>query len=101
MNREYAKELAKAITNAEIAYMFDNAKKSITDWKQTAIVNNGMTKGVVWNILTNGFNRVGDNHILVKTNIIREFGDYLPEHLKQKPKQKIVSVKPVHQEPVF
>ena len=101
MNKKYARELAETITNAEIADMFDNAKKSITDWEQTAIVNKGITKGTVWNILTRGFNRVGDNHVLVKTNIVREFGDYLPEHLKQKPKQKVAGIKPVHQEPVF
>ena len=101
MNKKYARQLAETITNEELMEMLNNAKSGITDWEQTSSVNKGMTKGTAWNILGKGFTLETNHHVLGKTNMIREFGDYLPEHLQQPKKAKKERVTPVHQEPIF
>jgi len=101
MRRSEAKEIAQKITNTELKQMFDNARANIKNWEAVSIVNKSFTKGVAWNILAKDFD-INHNYItLSKTNMIREFGEYLPEALKpikNKIKNKII---PVHREPEF
>jgi hypothetical protein len=101
MNRYAAKVIAKTITNEQIQKMFAMAKESIKDWTVTSNVNKGMSRGAAWNILTKGFD-VNDPHIhiLAKTNMVREFGEFLPEELKPAKKQRRAYA-PIHQEPIF
>lgn len=101
MNRNYARKLADTITNEELCTMFDNAKNGITDWTEVSSVNKSMTKGATWNVFAYNFNLDSEYHVLAKTNMIREFGDFLPEHLKLKPKSKRLVIKPFHQQPIF
>jgi len=102
MNKRDAKLIAKTITNAQLQDMLDAAKIGITDWTVVSVVNRICSKGVAWNILANVFN-VDDefHHLLHKMNLIREFGEYLPEDLKPKPKPKKPFIKPIHQDPIF
>jgi len=100
MNRKTAKKIAEIITNKQIQIMFDNARANITDWTKVSSVNKGMTKGVGWNILAADFDTEANYHILAKTNMVREFGDYLPDELKpQKIEKKLII--PTHQKPIF
>lgn len=102
MNRKLAKELAQTITNEELQQMFDNAKAGIMDWTRVSTVNKGMTKGTAWNILTRDFDVTKQTHILGKINMIREFGDFLPGHLKKsKEKKTTLLPPPIHQDPKF
>lgn len=80
--------------------MMNNAKEKITDWTKVSIVNKSFTKGVAWNILCKDFDVNYNYHVLAKTNMIREFGDYLPEELKSK---KVIKpkIEPKHQDPIF
>lgn len=100
MNRPNAKKIAQNITNEQLQKMFDNAKIGIKDWTKVSIVNKGLTKGVAWNILAKDFDANLNHHIMAKINMIREFGEFLPEELNIK---KIVkkSQTPVHQNPQF
>lgn len=99
MNRGDAKKIALTITNEELSVMFNNAKAGIQDWAKVSTVNKGITKGVAWNILADDFDINHKYHILSKTNMIREFGEYLPQYLKPVKKNKLTNNKIVHQEP--
>lgn len=101
MNRKSAREIAEKITNDQIKQMFDSAKSAISDWTVRATVNLGMTKGAAWNILAKDFDVTKSYHILAKTNMVREFGDYLPIELKPTKKTKKDLPKPIHQNPIF
>jgi len=104
MNRQEARQLAETITNQELLEMFNNAKINIFNWEAVSIVNKGMTKGTAWNILAKNFDVDEHHHVLAKTNMLREFGDYLPTETDfiKKLEKKIKSEKPpVHQEPIF
>ncbi len=102
MNRNDARKIAETITNEQLQQMFDTAKAKITDWTQVSNVNKGLTKGVSWNILTAGFDVNKEIHILAKTNMVREFGEFLPNQLKPRKANRQFSNKPpVHQEPKF
>ena len=50
-----------------------------------------MTKGAAWNILAKEFDLEAKHHILGKTNMVREFGEFLPDELKPKKKEKTIS----------
>lgn len=100
MNRTLAKKIAETITNQQLLDMFNVAKQSITDWTKVSNVNKGMTKGASWNVLAKDFDIDHNYHILAKTNMIREFGEFLPNEIKPQKKAK-QSVKPFHQEPKF
>jgi capsid portal protein len=101
MNRKQAREIAETITNEQIKQMFDTAKAKIIDWTKTSIVNKGITKGVAWNILAKDFDLETKHHILGKTNMVREFGEFLPDELKPKKKEKRQFTQPTHQDPRF
>jgi hypothetical protein len=100
MNKKLAKQIAEKITNEELQTMFDAAKVGITDWSVVSNVNKGMSKGATWNILASDFDVNKDYHTIAKTNMVREFGDFLGESFKPVKKTKpIITV--VHQEPKF
>jgi len=102
MDRNQSRKIAETITNEQILEMFNNAKERITDWTVVSNVNNGITKGTAWNILAKDFdkNRIYQN--IPKVNMVREFGEYLPEELKTKKLDKKIVIQPlVHQDPEF
>ena len=101
MNRTDAKKIAETITNEELNEMFENAKANITDWTKVSNVNKGMSKGAAWNILASDFNIDIKYHNMARVNMVREFGEFLPNHLKPAKKTKTTSINVVHQEPRF
>lgn len=102
MNKVAARKIAETITNLQLKEMFENAKANIKDWTKISDVNKGMTKGTSWNILAKVFDVNKTHHILVKRNMVWEFGDYLPNELKIKKKSKNQIMKDlVHQNPDF
>jgi hypothetical protein len=101
MNKTDAKKIAETITNEELDEMFKNAKEKITDWTKVSNVNKGMSKGTAWNILASDFDVEKTYHRLAKINMVREFGEYLPNYLKPTKKVKSTTVNVVHQEPKF
>lgn len=102
MNRKNARKIAETITNEQLQQMFKTAKINITDWTVVSNVNKGMTKGVGWNILAKNFDVNAKHHMLAKTNMIREFGEYLPDELMSRKEIKKQTYKPpVHQKPIF
>lgn len=101
MNRSNARKIAETITNEQLQQMFDTAKAKITNWEAVSSVNKGLTKGVGWNILAKNFNVKAEHHILAKTNMVREFGEFLPDELNPQKKEKRQFKQTVHQEPDF
>jgi hypothetical protein len=103
MNRTRAREIAQTITNEQLVQMFESAKTGIKDWTRISDVNKGMTKGTAWNVLASGFDPGTEHPVIAKTNMIREFGEYLPNSIKFPPKEKkkFEPKQPVHQEPKF
>jgi len=103
MNRTRAKEIAEIITNEQLQAMFDSAKTGIKDWHRVSDVNKGLTKGTAWNVLAADFDITATHPTIAKTNMIREFGDFLPNSIKfPKAEYKKAEPKPpVHQEPKF
>lgn len=96
ITRDEAKRLADTVTEQEVKQMFLNAQNSIKDWTKVSRVNNGLTKGTAFNILTKCKINVSDS--LITTNMIWEFGEYLPNFLKEI-KEKKSQPQPTHQEP--
>ena len=104
MNKSTAKQIAETITNEQLLVMFTNAKNSIKDWNKVSIVNKGMTKGTAWNILAKDFDINKTYHILAKTNMVREFGDYLPIKIEMSSLYGNVTnntFNPIHMDPDF
>jgi hypothetical protein len=102
MNRNIARQIAETITNEQLQEMFETAKTQITNWSKTSSINKGMTVGTSWNILASDFDVNYNYHIMAKTNMIREFGEFLPTNIKPKQKNKKSKNTPViHQNPVF
>ena len=101
MNRNDARRIAENITNQQLMDMFERAKLEIKDWTKVSIVNRGLTKGTAWNILAKDFDTDTNYHILAKTNMVREFGEFLPNELKPIKKIKSQQTKPTHQDPIF
>lgn len=104
MDKYFAKIIAEKITNKQLKDMFDSAKNNITDWTKISCVNKYMTKGTSWNILAKDFNVETKYGLLVKTNMIREFGEFLPQEFVDQYKttpQKKINIPPIHQEPIF
>jgi len=99
MNRREARQIAETITNEEILQMFKNAKEEIIDWDQASICNKSFDKGAAWNILVRDFDVNYQYHILAKTNMVREFGNYFFDY--SKPKKQKPEIKLHHQEPDF
>ena len=100
MNKNDARKIAETITNEQLQEMFETAKSKIKDWTKVSNVNKGLTKGTSWNILAKDFDVTAKHHILAKTNMVREFGEFLPNELKiQKKVRQYQS--PIHQEPKF
>lgn len=100
MNRNYAKKIAENITNEQLQDMLNSAKNNIKDWTKVSNCNKGLTKGTAWNILAKDFNVLNNYSNLAKINMIREFGEYLPDELKIKKKPRVYS-NPIHQDPQF
>jgi len=100
MRKHEARKIAEKITNKQIAAMFSAAKEGIKDWTKVSRVNKGMTKGAAWNILAAKFDQSHNYHIMAKTNMVMEFGDFLPNDLRQKIVRR-TKLTPVHQNPNF
>lgn len=101
MKRSDAKKIAETITNQQLFEMLQAAKEGITDWRKVSSCNKGFTKGSAWNVLAKGFDPSNQNiHFVYKTNLIHEFGDFLPDSLKIK-KPAINYPEPSHKDPDF
>jgi len=100
MQRHIARQIAEKITNEQLQEMFNKAKRKIVDWTKVSSVNPSLTKGAAWNILAENFDVNKKHHILAKTNMIREFGDFMPNELKPQKKVK-PDITPIHQVPKF
>lgn len=101
MNRPQARKLAETITNDQLKTMFDDAKAGIKNWTKISSCNKGFTKGVAWNILAKDFDINHNYHILAKTNMIREFGEFLSYSIRHQEKKKKDQGKPMHHDPIF
>ena len=97
ITRQEAKNLAESVTADELKQMFLNAQKSIKDWTKVSRQNKGLSKGVAFNILSKCLDTSSE---LAKTNMIMEFGEYLPTFKKEIIEKKH-GIPPTHQEPNF
>lgn len=103
ISKAEAFEIANDITNDDLEVMFLNTMKGIDDWGEMSNVNKGLTKGTSWNIFAHQFNPELKYSYITKCNMVREFGDFLPDELRLKkvPSKTEVRVKTIHQEPNF
>ena|SRR3990167_2470350 len=101
MNRNDARKIAETITNEQLQQMLETAKAKITDWTKVSNVNKGMTKGAVWNVLAKNFKCDTKYHILAKINMVREFGEFLPNEIKPMANRHVSDKPPFHQDPEF
>lgn len=102
ITKKEALEIAHNISNDNLETMFMNAMEGIEEWGETSYVNKGMTKGTSWNILAQNFDPEEKYGYSAKCNMVREFGNFLPEDLRVKnPPESIFKVNVIHQEPNF
>jgi hypothetical protein len=102
MDRNRAREIAEKVTKEELVAMFKKAQEEITDWESPSRINKGLSRGTAFNILS----KIGDipfdkYHILAKTNMVREFGEYLNGYDVSPRRKNKISCAPFHQEPNF
>jgi len=107
MTRGYAKKLAERVTNQELRDMFYNAQRHLIQWggwDKASKNNKSISVACAFNILSCGVDnedflskKLND---IVKFNMIREFGEHLPDYI---PEQKEVKkdIKIIHHEPKF
>lgn len=85
MTKTEAKKLAEKVSVSDLKYMFVNAYAKISNWERPSRVNKAMTIGTTFNVLSKcGVD--SNTHILAKINMLREFGEYLPDY--QEPAKK-------------
>jgi len=101
VNRNDARKIAEVITNEQLYEMFNRAKTETTDWTVVSTCNKGFTKGVAWNILAEDFDVNTNYHVMGITNMVREFGEFLPDELNPKKKPNPKQKPPVHHDPKF
>jgi hypothetical protein len=101
MNRHEARKLAETTTTADIIQMFKTAQDKIKDWTVVSRVNKGATIGTTFNILSKAIPADREIHVLGKTNMIWEFGEFLPGYNKPVKKKRGEGINPVHQDPKF
>lgn len=101
MRRSDAKKVAAMITNEQIKLMLLTAKEKVKDWSVVSKGNKSFTRGASWNMLgCKDFDVSKKHHILYKINLVREFGEFLPDELKpKKPVKKEIIIH--HQDPIF
>lgn len=79
MTRTEAKKLAEKVSVADLKFMFVNAYSKIRDWSRPSKVNKSMTIGAAFNVLSKcGIDK--NMPFIAKLNMIREFGEYLPNY---------------------
>lgn len=100
MNIFQSKKIACVITHEQLNQMFENAKKAEIEWRSCSVLNPTMTKGAVWNVLYPAFLNGPNRHASVG-NMVREFGEFLPEEIKPKKKPAPEKINPYHEEPIF
>ena len=107
MRRSYAKQLAEGVTNQELREMFYNAQRSLTQWggwEKVSKVNKSISTATAFNILSCGVDSEDflDQRIapIAKFNMIREFGEYLPNYQTEQTRTK-PNIKITHHEPKF
>ncbi len=83
MTRSEAKKLAETVTVNDLKYMFVTAYGRVKNWEAPSRGNKGLSVGTVFNLFTKG-GISEDTHKLAKINMIREFGEYLPNYEKKK-----------------
>lgn len=99
MTRSEAKKLALTVSNDDLNTMFLNAYNGISNWYQQSRVNKGMTIGATFNILTK-CGLTNKTHVIAKTNMIREFGEFLPNY--KKPIRNVKTITHLyHEEPIM
>ena len=102
MNNKHAKELSKTITIDQIVDMLEAAKVGVKDWTKASKANNGLSRGVHWNMFGKDFNPEDECSNMLKYRMIQEYGDFLPKELQPpKMKKKKEMTIPVHHNPIF
>lgn len=102
MNKAAAKKIAANISRAQLSEMMQRAKLEISDWKVQSSVNSLFSKGKAWNILYPVFMSGRPMSMPAITNMVWEFGDYLPENMKPKKTMRAkANTLPHHEEPDF
>jgi hypothetical protein len=102
VNRRDAKKIAETITRDQLGAMMMCAMNGVKDWSEVSSVNPYFTKGRSWNIFYPVF--MSGRHLVKPsiTNMVHEFGDFLPEDLKpKKPVKNLLNIEPLHEEPNF
>lgn len=101
MNRKDAKKIAEEVKNEELLEMFKRAKEQINNWEVVSRANKSISRGVAWNVLAKDFDPNKEYHILAKVNMIREFGEFLPDYLKPEKNKPKSDGSFVHHKPDF
>ena len=94
MNKAQARQIAqKGVTIRELKEILKTARRKVTDWTRRSRVNKTFSVGMCFNILWGGIKNRGEDelgrnaHILIVTNILREFGEYSQYEVEGKSKK--------------
>jgi len=79
MQRCEARRLAETCKEEELIGMLARARVEIVDWRKPSRINPSLSRGAVFNIfIACDLKTNGAAFLMAKTNMIAEFGEYLP-----------------------
>jgi hypothetical protein len=98
MTKKYARELAKIITNEQLADMLIEAAHEVPDWTKPSRSHKGLSRGTNWNLFCKDFDPAKKYSEMRKYRTIEEFGEYAHKDLQEVKVEK-KEHKVNHQEP--
>lgn len=100
MRKTKARELAKTVSLDSLKTMLIEARKNFTAWSSPSSVNIGFSKGYSFNLFVKVMQEADESlNVIAKTNMIREFGTFLPGYEPDKI-EKCRRVEAVHTDPI-
>jgi len=94
-----SKKLAETLPHDAFTRMLENVKNNISFWENPSRDDKGISRGIVWNLCAKNYD--SESSFYVKFQLLREFGEYLPEEYQPKIRGRKHNYNPIHQKPIF
>jgi len=100
LTKSKSRELSETIENDALLLMLKLARFGVPDWSVPSRCNKGISRGKLWNMFCSDFDSESVHTPVVIYRILEEFGEYLPENMKQ-PVKVTREYRTYHEEPNF
>ncbi len=101
LTKAKARELSEKIDDKTLLLMLQKAKEKVANWDAPSRSNIGISRAKNWNLFSSDFFITGKSKPpIIKYRMLEEFGEYLPDDIKQPKKQK-TKIEPYTEKPKF